>query len=77
MFHLVNKRKSQAIQKQSYKEIITKILNYNYITGIKLLLDFGTNFQHQFIILHVKLQNCHDRIPYISAPRWLQGFKIL
>ena len=27
--------------------------------GDKLLLNFGAKFQRQFIISHVKLQNCH------------------
>ena len=25
----------------------------------------------------MKLQNCHGNIPYVSAPRWRQSFKIL
>ena len=31
--------------------------NYMYIMGDKLLLNFGTKFQHLFIISHAKLQN--------------------
>ena len=41
----------------------------------KLLLDFGAKFQQLFIISRVKLQNCHDNLPYVSVPRWWQSFK--
>ena len=41
----------------------------------KLLLNFGAKFQQLFIISHVKLQNCHDNLPYASVPRWWQSFK--
>ena len=40
-----------------------------------LLLNFGAKFQQLFIISHVKLQNCHDNLPYVSVPRWWQSFK--
>ena len=40
-----------------------------------LLLDFGAKFLELFIISHVKLQNCHDNLLYISVPRWWQSFK--
>ena len=35
-----------------------QIKTYN-ITGDELLLNFGAKFQRQFVISHVKLQNCH------------------
>ena len=41
----------------------------------KLLLNFGAKFQQLFIISHVKLQNCHDNLRYVSIPRWWQSFK--
>ena len=40
-----------------------------------LLLDFGAKFLQLFIISHVKLQNCHDNLLYVSVPRWWQSFK--
>ena len=40
-----------------------------------LLLDFGAKFLQLFIISHVKLQNCHDNLVYVSVPRWWQSFK--
>ena len=41
----------------------------------KLLLNFGAKFQQLLIISQVKLQNCHDNLPYVSIPRWWQSFK--
>ena len=34
------------------------VYDYNII-GDELLLNFGAKFQRQFVISHVKLQNCH------------------
>ena len=44
--------------------------------GDKLFLNSGMKFNN-FIILHVKSQNCHGYVSYISVPRWHPGLKML
>ena len=45
--------------------------------GDKLLLNFGAKFKCKFIIAHVKLQDLHGNVPYVSVLRWHQAFKML
>ena len=51
--------------------------NLRNIMGDEILLNFGAKFQCWFEILHVKLQNCRDNLPYNTVPRWRQSFKML
>ena len=44
--------------------------------GDKLLLNLGASLQRQFIILQVKLQNCHGNVPYLSASNGVNDLKI-
>ena len=53
------------------------ICNIHNIMGDKLLLSFGAKFQRQFIISHVKLQNCYGNVSYMAVPRWRPGLKML
>ena len=46
------------------------------IIGDKLLLNFGAKFQRLFVISHVKLQNCHGNLPYVSVSRWRRSFNM-
>ena len=41
---------------------------YNII-GDELPLNFGAKFQRSFVISHVKLQNCHGNLSYVSVSR--------
>ena len=50
--------------------------SFNYksnIMGDQLLLNFGAKFQRQFIISHVKLQNCHGNRS--DAAKMASGFE--
>ena len=51
--------------------------NLRNIMGDEILLNFGAKFQCWFEILHVKLQNCRDNLPYNTVPRWRRSFKML
>ena len=51
--------------------------NLRNIMGDEILLNFSAKFQCWFEILHVKLQNCRDNLPYNTVPRWRRSFKML
>ena len=54
--------------------------NFNYplnIIGGELLLNFGAKFQRSFVISHVKLQNCHGNLPYVSDSRWRRSYNTI
>ena len=44
---------------------------------ISLVTNYSLILTRSFIISHVKLQNCHGNLLYISVPRWRRSFKML
>ena len=54
--------------------ITLSICMYINVKGDKLLLDFSLKFWRQFIISHLKLQDCYGNVPCFSVARWRQGF---
>ena len=50
------------------------IIISNNIIGNELLLNFGAKFQREFVISHVKLQNCHRNPSVRLSVKWATKF---
>ena len=59
------KADNDLLEKRSEYDIVKSICSL--VSLVALLLHFGAKFKRQLVISHLRLQNCHGNVSYMSA----------